>query len=40
MNDRNRSFFTNLILNLVFLMIGEGIGRIIDKNNQNKKVGN
>ena len=32
MNEQNKRFFQNLIINIVFLMIGEGIGRIINKN--------
>jgi hypothetical protein len=37
MNERNKKFFQNLIINVVFLMIGEGIGRLFDKRKNNFK---
>lgn len=32
MDNKNEVFLRNLFLNIIFLFIGEGIGRLIDNN--------
>ena len=34
MDERNKFFFQNLIMNVVFLMIGDGIVRLFGKHNK------